>query len=39
MSRQKLFIMRNLSMLLLLVASVGVKPACLWFWYQPKMPE
>jgi len=39
MLRPKLFIIRTLSMFLLFVASAGVKPACWFHWYQPKMPE
>ncbi|NLW92271.1 MAG: cyclic lactone autoinducer peptide [Syntrophomonadaceae bacterium] len=35
----KLFVLRTMSVFLLLVASAGVKPACLWHWYQPEIPE
>ncbi len=39
MMKSKLFIIRTLSMFLLFVATVTVQPACLLFWYQPKLPE
>jgi|GEM_PF-2479683 hypothetical protein len=39
MLKSKPFIIRTLSMFLLFVAAAGVKPACMCFWYQPKMPE
>lgn len=39
MQKPKAFILRSLSMFLLFIAAVGVQPACLWHWYQPRIPE
>jgi cyclic lactone autoinducer peptide len=35
----KTFLLKYASVMLLLVAAGGVKPACLGWWYQPKVPE
>ena len=35
----KFKILSTVSAFLLLVASAGVQPACLFHWYQPKLPE
>ncbi|HOQ10498.1 MAG TPA: cyclic lactone autoinducer peptide [Syntrophomonadaceae bacterium] len=35
----KFRLLSTLSAFLLLVASAGVQPACLFHWYQPKLPE
>ncbi|HWQ73771.1 MAG TPA: cyclic lactone autoinducer peptide [Syntrophomonas sp.] len=32
-------ILGAMSMFLLFVASAGVQPACLFHWYQPRIPE
>ena len=38
-SNMKSKILSMLSMFLLFVASAGVQPACLFHWYQPRIPE
>jgi cyclic lactone autoinducer peptide len=32
-------VLSALSVFLLFVAGAGVQPACLFHWYQPKLPE
>jgi cyclic lactone autoinducer peptide len=35
----KTFLLKYASVMLLLVAAAGVKPACIALWHQPKVPE
>jgi len=35
----RLKLLQVASVFLLFIAAGGVKPACMMFWYQPKLPE
>jgi cyclic lactone autoinducer peptide len=39
MGKSKMFLFRSLSVFLLFVANAGAQPACLFHWYQPRIPE